>query len=383
MTNDKGKNIFMVGAFPPPVHGMASVNAEVRESLRRVGVEPFVIDVSAASLDRSFATRLGRLPKVVRGLTRLLFQCRKPGKSFYMSISGGLGQMYETLFLVVARFRRMRIYVHHHSFAYLDRPHFLTSVLTMIAGPRSLHITQSPGMKARLMRGYTFVRRVLPISNVVFMMDWGGRRRLPRKSVKTIGFISNVAGEKGIFEFLDLVSACEANALDLRATIAGPFQDSQTEQRVRQRIGELSTVEYLGPLYGEAKRDFFASIDALIFPTLYYNETEGIVNHEAMCQGVPVIAYGRGCIPEIIPPAGGLVVPPGDPFVPAALGQLRQWIDKPYSYAEASRSARERFACTLEENVGRWDGLLHEMVNGKKENQLGSESKLERLLSNG
>ena len=38
------------------------------------------------------------------------------------------------------------------------------------------------------------------------------------------------------------------------------------------------------------------NIDLLIFPTRYTNETEGIINHEAMSRGVPVIAYGRGAI---------------------------------------------------------------------------------------
>jgi len=382
MIHKRDNKFVMIGSFPPPVHGMAVVNAEVRESLRRAGVEPVVINVSAASLNRSFVVRLGRLPKVFSGLIRLFCLHRIGKETLYMSVSGGFGQIYEMFFAMVARWRKMRVYLHHHSFAYLDRSRFLNTVLTMIAGPRCVHITQSLGMKNRLQSKYSAVQRAVPISNVVFLMDSVSRRYVPRVRLKTIGFISNVAEEKGIFEFLDLVSACESNALDLRATIAGPLQDSQTEQRVRQRISELSTVEYLGPLYGEAKRDFFASIDVLIFPTLYYNETEGIVNHEAMCEGVPVIAYGRGCIPEIIPPACGLVIDPGDPFVPAALGQLRQWIYDPHSYAEASRSAGERFACALEENVGRWEDLLHEMIDGEKEDPHKSGNESERLLSN-
>ena len=61
----------MVGAFPPPTHGMAAVNAAVRERLLGAGVELLVIDVAAPSLDRSPMKRLGRLPKVLHGLVGL------------------------------------------------------------------------------------------------------------------------------------------------------------------------------------------------------------------------------------------------------------------------------------------------------------------------
>jgi len=51
--------------------------------------------------------------------------------------------------------------------------------------------------------------------------------------------------------------------------------------------------------------------------------------HEAMSRGIPVIAYGRGCIPEIIGADCGLVIDPADPFVPAALAKLESWLAEP------------------------------------------------------
>lgn len=55
--------IVMVGAFPPPVHGMAMVNTAVRAQLQKAGVEPLVIDLAAPNLNRALANRLRRLPK--------------------------------------------------------------------------------------------------------------------------------------------------------------------------------------------------------------------------------------------------------------------------------------------------------------------------------
>lgn len=39
--------VVLVGAFPPPLHGMAAVNAAVREALQRAGIEPWTINLAA------------------------------------------------------------------------------------------------------------------------------------------------------------------------------------------------------------------------------------------------------------------------------------------------------------------------------------------------
>lgn len=105
------KGIVMIGAFPPPVHGMAEVNAVVCDRLRETGVKPIVVDLGAASLDRSPRARIDRFPKVVRGLGRLMISRGLRGSALYMSISGGFGQVYEVLFLLLGRLQGMRIYL--------------------------------------------------------------------------------------------------------------------------------------------------------------------------------------------------------------------------------------------------------------------------------
>lgn len=85
--------IVMAGPFPPPVHGMSMVNAAVRDALRQVGVTPTVIDLAAPSLDRSMAARLGRLPRVLRGLGRLARQSTLRGAPWGKRlVSAGTGE---------------------------------------------------------------------------------------------------------------------------------------------------------------------------------------------------------------------------------------------------------------------------------------------------
>lgn len=356
----RGSGIVMVGAFPPPVHGMAAVNAAVLEQFRNAGAKPLVIDLAAPSLDRSIFARLSRLPKVFRGFGRLAGTCGLRGRALYMSISGGLGQIYEIAFLLLARSRGMRVFLHHHSFAYLDVPSRLTRWLVWSAGEHAVHITQSPKMAERLKDVYGAVC-VAPVSNTVFLVSDDTKPRV-RQHLETLGFLSNVAPEKGMLEFLDLCAAIRDNGLPLRARLAGPFQDDKTERAVRARLAVLQAVEYVGPKYGAEKDAFYSIIDVLVFPTRYRNETEGIVNHEAMSRGIPIVAYGRGCIPEIIGTDCGLVIDPAAPFVPAALAQIEAWASDPSAFEAASKAAAQRFAKTNAENSERWTDLLADIM---------------------
>ena len=356
----KSSPIIMVGPFPPPVHGMAMVNAAVRAALQEASVAPLVIDVSAPDLNRALAARLGRLPKVVRGLGRLIRTRGLRGATLYMSVSGGLGQAYEVLFALLARGRGMRVFLHHHSFAYLDAPSRLTRWLVRAAGSEAVHIMLSPKMAERVNRVYG-AARIVPVSNAVFFVPPNAAAPI-RPRLETLGFLSNIAPEKGVFEFLDLCAAARDNGLPLRARLAGPFQDGETERRVRARLATLPGVDYVGPKYGAEKDAFYAGIDALIFPTRYGNEAEPVTLHEAMGRAIPVIAYGRGCIPEIVSPDCGLVIDPAAPFVTTALTQLETWLAATVAFKAASLASARRFERTHAENTERWVALLAEIV---------------------
>jgi len=298
---------------------------------------------------------------VLRGLFRMALMRDLRGSIFYISVSGGLGQFYEMLFVLLARLKGMRLYLHHHSFAYLNKPTFYTKVLTKIAGASAVHITLSPVMAAKLQATYNLVH-VWPISNTVFLMNNEIYPNQIRTRLIRPGFISNISTEKGVFEFLDLVSTVEKENIPIKGKLAGPFQDFHVEKLVRSRLAQLKHIEYVGPKYGSDKDIFFADIDVLIFPTRYKNEAEPIVIHEAMRSGVPVIAYGRGCIPEIVKKDCGEVVDPHEPFVPAAMDKIKKWTDDPASFAAASKAAMDMFADTFHQNKKRWQELLSELA---------------------
>ena len=93
----------MIGAFPPPVHGMAAVNKAVYDQFVDIKAKPIVINIAAKSLDRSLVTRICRSSKILRSLSIILFRRNWKKCVLYMSVSGGFGQVYELLFLLLAR----------------------------------------------------------------------------------------------------------------------------------------------------------------------------------------------------------------------------------------------------------------------------------------
>ena len=354
--------VVMIGAFPPPVNGMATVNAAVYEHLKQAGANPLVIDLAADSLDRSLTVRLCRIPKVFTGLIRLLFDREVRKKRFYMSLSGGNGQGFEILFLLIARVRKMGICLHHHSFSYLIRRSWLTEFLLNVAGPFTTHVTLCPEMASCLRKTYPVVRRVFPVSNAALLSNNAPKPKRYRSRLQTVGFFGNISAAKGVFDFLNLIEAIMKEKIGVKAKLAGPFQDVETEHEVRRRLAQQGATEYVGPKYGIEKETFLSTIDVLIFPTRYVNEAEPLTIHEAMSCGVPVITIGLGCIPEIVGSESGKVIDPVEPFGPAALMQVKEWVAFPQTFETVSRSAANRFSETVSDNMHRLAGILAEIT---------------------
>jgi glycosyltransferase involved in cell wall biosynthesis len=335
----------LIGTFPPPVHGQAAVNEAVRKRVAAAGAPHAIINLSGPSLERGWRTRLKRVEAFGTGLASFLKLALKRRRlTIYMSVSGGWGQVYEACFASVGRLLDARIFLHHHSFAYLDQRRTLTALLARVAGPEATHVVLCERMSRLLQERYAGVRRVMEISNAG-LVDQPPAPAPPRPALKTLVFLSNVSREKGVLRFLDVVEALRADGHSVRAQIAGPFQDPEIENVVRQRLAQLGdSVEYLGARYGEEKRRFFQEADALLYPSDYANEAEPLVIWEAVSHGLPVVAWGRGCIGQMLSDGAGAAVPVDEDFRAEAVGQVKEWLSRPDRFAQASQQASEAFA---------------------------------------
>jgi glycosyltransferase involved in cell wall biosynthesis len=350
----------MVGVFPPPVHGMAVVNAEMYGHLCSRGILPLVLDLAPASLSRGWVSRLSRIRKVAKAFVRYL---REPfgehGSTLYVGLSGGWGQLYEALFVAAARVRGARIFLHHHSFAYLDRRKLPTRLLVRLAGQSATHVVICETQGRKLRQCYPTASRTRVVSNAAIMVGVEKVKHRTRMSAGSIGFIGNISREKGIMEVLAVAEQLERQGAGFDVCIAGPFENITVQNAVLDAAGRLHTLKYLGPRYGSEKESFWDLIDVLLFPSQYSNETAPLVVHEAMAHGVPIIAWKRGCLSDMVTADSGVLVPPDQDFVAAAVDRLIEWQRHPALFAAMSSSATREF----EEQHHRFGDSLVDLLN--------------------
>jgi glycosyltransferase involved in cell wall biosynthesis len=357
----RGNRIFLVGPLPPPVHGMALVTAAVRDRLAALGATMTTVNLAADSLNRALHARFARIRKILSGLGKFaLGAIRHPGSVLYLAVSGGWGQVYDLLFVALARLCGLRIYLHHHNIVYMTEHRRLTQWLAQAAGPDATHIVASENIGRILGELYPPVSRTYPLSAAIVTEPAPEAAQRDRSELRTIGFIGNISEAKGIFDFLGVAELLKARNCKLSALVAGPFQGGGVEAEVRSRLQDLPSVRYIGPAYGQGKAEFYDSIDMLLFPVR--KEYEGIVIHEAMSFGVPVIARDSGCIAEIVNSEVGRLVDAAADFRGEAWAGISGWLADPETLRSASRAARRRFAEFRDGNINRLDGLCFELM---------------------
>lgn len=288
--------IAMVCSFPPPIHGGALVSKRLRDRFVQNGFDILTIDTSPQSLRRGYAyyaARLVRLCQIWR-----LFSLR-PHARIYCYVNGGWGAMIDVIVAAIARMIGAELWLHHHSFSYLDQISTLHRIAFALNKGRSNHLVLCNGMKKMLTASYgAHPDHVHVLSNVNFVDTVANISPQRVSGSTTIGFLSNISEEKGIADFLKLSD--RLRDLPVLFEIAGPIADEryswisdlgrQPEKRVR----------WIGPMDERGKAEFLSRIDILVFPTRYRHEAEPLVIYEAMASGVAVVAYDRGCIREMI-----------------------------------------------------------------------------------
>jgi glycosyltransferase involved in cell wall biosynthesis len=291
-----------------------------------------------------------RAPRATNSAANLLQQLLGPCQFFalslrhhelssYLALSGGLGQFYDWLYVIVCRLFRHRIFIHHHSFAYVNAPSLLNQLFFSIVR-HEIHIVLSHGMGLALADAYQIdAAKVRVLSNAAFFS--------PKPHVAPnlaneytpirIGFLSNITFEKGFVEFFAVLTELSKLGVEYRAHIAGPIAPAALETFAGLLASSVHT-NHVGPIYGEAKDRFYQQLDVLLFPTKYANEAEPLVIHEALRNSVHVIACDRGAIAELLKNGAGSAFT-NDDFVGAAAAQLERLSTDPAALNLARRSS--------------------------------------------
>lgn len=323
-------HVIAIVQLPPPVTGLSAVNRRMVKELSRTGKLAAVVDIAPPEGATGVGKHLGRLARTLSA-ARLLIRLRGRGvTTVYMPSDGGAGIIWGIALMLVARTMRYRVWVHHHSFAYINRRSTLMAIQLCVAPADTRHLmlceAMLDGFKANYPRALAHGRQVGIVLPNSFMPD--SRPAPPRMSnAFVIGHLANLTEAKGALRFISFFRAARAEGLAVEARMAGPISDERSGQAIRQAAADFPRAfEWLGPIYGDAKAAFYRSINAFVFPSDYENEAQPLVLLEALAEGAALLVTDRGCMGCDHANSPGLIAHV-ETFEGAALSWLREHQD--------------------------------------------------------
>lgn len=354
-----------IGPLPPPVDGQAVVTEFLLHALQRRGIAPAVVDIGPGGRHgwRALVRRMTGFGEAVRRLAADIPWRRR--RLTYLSLNANRGMLVTAGMAALAQAAGHRIIIHHHTSAHLERRWWTMVAVCLAAGRDAVHVCICEVMSARLRALYGGrVHDVRLLSNIVTVSAAGAVAGRSADDTIVLGHLSNLSFDKGLARAIETLRALRERNLAARLVLAGPCRSREIEAYVAASLGELAPhLEYRGPIYGDDKPAFFADIDVFVFPTSYANETQGIVNLEALAHGVPVVAYARCCISEDIDADAGLAVPLDAEFAAHAAAWIAAACGEPAARLERGARARARFetlhraaAAELDRLLARLDG---------------------------
>jgi glycosyltransferase involved in cell wall biosynthesis len=344
---------------------MATVNAAVVE---RLGAQTHVIALNAAPR-RHRSGLLYHAAKASRalGIMVQIVQARFAGaRTYYASVDDGLGGIWTASFAFVARLCGFRIFLHHHSFRYVDKRRRIMALLTAIAGKACCHVVLCEVMAAKLKAQYRAVTRTMVAPNLVQEPPTGvpsGPQHGGEGPI-TIGLLSNLMFEKGVAEFIAIIEQARAVGLDVQGILAGPAWNAEVEAYIQAAIARNGeALRWIGPVSGDAKERFFAEIEVFVFPTKYPSEAYPLVLVEGLTRGCPFVAPDRGSIGSFRALSSATIIDREIDFVPAAVSHLANWVwggDRPL----ARERARAEGAALNAANHAARERLVEALLSG-------------------
>lgn len=182
----------------------------------------------------------------------------------------------------------------------------------------------------------------------------------PEGRAPLLVFAGSLVPRKGVTYLLQAMPPILRAFPDYRLVIVGDGSQRAELERQAQNLALGQGVTFTGALSQSDVRQWMQRARLLVLPSI--EEGLGVVLLEALACGTPVVASRVGGIPDIVTPAVGRLVAPGDP------GQLAEAVcallGDPPAWAEMSGRARERVVAEYdwERIAGRHIALYRSML---------------------
>ena len=189
-----------------------------------------------------------------------------------------------------------------------------------------------------------------------------------------IGMAARLASEKGVEVLLSALPSILARFPQALVLYVGPYEHIRGEEayfhRLEPAIRDFEAGghwRFLGVLSNEQMVDFYRNLDVLVLPSLNSTEAFGMVQIEAMVNGVPVAASDLPGVRQGVAMHGmGLTFPVGDP---AGLGQaVVEIVSSPERYRGTPESIRRIY--DPDTVAGEYEKLFDEVLSRRTDGQV-------------
>lgn len=317
--------------LPKPVHGMSNVNLAITEFIKEEGYQTKVINTVPSYFAHLFPGKAWGLAKFAHTfycyVKIILLMCFNQYHTIYRPINGGGSQVYDLFYILISRVFTKKLFIHHHSFNYLNRTSKLFSLLNKIAGKNSTHIVLGKRMADLLVERYGIQRdKIIILSNLAFFETITMEAKTVNSKLR-IGHLANLCSEKGVNIFVDVCKKLNEMGVEFSAQVAGPFVDEATKKYITKSLQVIPQLEYLGPLYADKKLAFYEGLDCFIFPSKYNNEAEPLVLYEAGMFGAYIMGTQRGSMKDVIESLEGYSIDEKNDVAQSIAEKIKSQID--------------------------------------------------------
>lgn len=328
--------LWMLAPIPPPVTGMTVLTREMLHALQGAGPVRF-LNWSPEMPRRSLRMRLKRNWRILASLAQLVGRGRVNNQPLYTVANADSGLYITALVVFVARRLGYTVYLHHHVYSYLDRYDRRMARIDRSLGHQGVHVVHSEKMVADFRSRYSTRCRFAIVHPSIVPVEIGRPRASAREPFR-LGLLSSLSLAKGLDVAIHTFEALRAAGRNASLTLAGAAADAESRRLIRKAAADFPDhMHHIGPVFGEEKARFYASIDVFLFPTR--SESWGLVLHEALGAGVPTITFERGCTATVVGEEAGLLIDPRQSFVEPAVAQIVRWMDHEDEYRHASEAA--------------------------------------------
>ena len=356
------KKILIIGALPPPYHGVTVFNDRLLNSKILDIYEVYHLDISdKRNLDNLGKVDLQNVYLALRNLWDLMRLCmrRKPDL-VYLPIAQNIAYLRDGMFIVIARFfSKAKIIIHLHGSyfrRYYDNTNwFMKKFIGFTMKQVNAAIVLGECLKY-IFGGWVKDIQVVP-NGTPFNSKIEDKFKRNISSV-TISYLGNLLESKGVLDTIKAAKIVTNKYPKVRFKFAGAWRAKEIEKkksafRFIQENHLEDRIEFVGRILADEKEKFLLDADIFVFPSWYKYEGHPIVVIEAMAAGCPVVSTKNvGAIPEtVIDGKTGILVEKKNP---EAIAQaITKLIEHPELRIKMGMAGRKRYEqyYTQEKNI--------------------------------